>query len=66
MNITLEQLKRLVIKYDMRYGEWPESQYEALSVYEFICEQLGVESEIDKGSFYKEYENLLEKEREHG
>lgn len=67
MNITLEQLKRLVIKYDATFGEYPESIYEGLNFYEFICEQLGVESEINRGPFFNtEYRNLLEKEHEHG
>jgi hypothetical protein len=41
MNISLEELKNLIMKYDLMEGEYPESSYEGLSVYEFICQELG-------------------------
>ena len=43
MNISIEQLKNLIMKYDYDHGEYPESatcsglwpMYEGLSVYEY-------------------------------
>lgn len=61
MKISLEQLKNLIIKYDKYHGEYPEHSYEGLSVYNFICQELGVASDIHNDLFDVEYFNLLEK-----
>ena len=44
MTITIDLLKELIIKYDYERGSYPESEYQGLSVYEFICEQLKIPS----------------------
>ena len=62
MNISIEQLKNLIMKYDWANGEYPESSYEGLSVYEFICQELDIESDINRDLFDVEYHfNLLKK-----
>jgi hypothetical protein len=47
MNISTEQLKRLIMKYDYENGSYPESDYEGLSVYSFICKELGIECDLE-------------------
>jgi len=59
MNITIEQLKNLIMKYDVLNGEYPESMYEGLSVYEFILKELGIPSDIPNDRFNIGYFNLL-------
>ena len=50
------------MKYDWANGEYPESSYEGLSVYEFICQELDIESDINRDLFDVEYHfNLLKK-----
>lgn len=61
MNITIEQLKNLIMKYDVFNGEYPESMYEGLSVYEFILQELGIPSDIPNDRFNIEYFNLMQK-----
>lgn len=61
MNITIEQLKNLIMKYDRHHGEYPEHSYEGLSVYNFICQELDVASDINNDLFDTEYFNLLQK-----
>ena len=61
MNISLEQLKNLIMKYDVFHGEYPESMYEGLSVYEFILQELGILSDIPKGRSNIDYFNLIQK-----
>lgn len=61
MNISLEQLKNLIMKYDLANGEFPESSYEGLSVYQFICKELGISCDINNDLFDVEYFNLLRK-----
>ena len=52
MNISIEQLKKLIMKYDYENGSYPESDYEGLSVYSFICKELGIEYDLkDYDSF---------------
>ena len=58
MNITIEQLKNLIMKYDVLNGEYPEDMYEGLSVYEFILQELGIPSDIPSNI---EYFNLIQK-----
>lgn len=31
----LDNLKKLCIEYDLKYGEYPESKYQGLSLYDF-------------------------------
>lgn len=64
MNITVEQLKNLILKYDRTNGEFPASSYEGLSVYQFICQELGIESDIENDLFDVAYYNLLKKTSE--
>jgi hypothetical protein len=59
MNISIEQLKNLIMKYDYDHGEYPESDYEGLSVYEFICHELGIKSDFEYDHFNKKYAKLL-------
>lgn len=59
MNISIEQLKNLIMKYDVSNGEYPESMYEGLSVYEFILQELGIQSDIPNDRFNIGYFNLL-------
>lgn len=54
-NISIEQLKQLIIQYDYCFGRYPESDWEGLSVYSFICEKLGLEEDID----YYPYEKYI-------
>lgn len=61
MNISIEQLKNLIMKYDYDHGEYPESDYEGLSVYEFILQELGIPSDITKDQFNIDYFNLIQK-----
>lgn len=61
MNISIEQLKHLIMKYDLANGEFPASSYEGLSVYQFICKELGIKSDIDNDLFDVSYFNLLRK-----
>lgn len=44
MNISIELLKDLTMRYDYERGTYTEHEYEGLCVYEFICEQLQIES----------------------
>lgn len=48
MNIPTEQLKKLIMKYDYDNGCYPESDYEGLSVYSFICKELGIECDLEE------------------
>ncbi len=41
--LSLDQLKELCKKYDKENGNYPESEYEGYSMYEYICEELGLE-----------------------
>lgn len=61
MNISIEQLKNLIMKYDVFNGEYPENMYEGLSVYEFILQELGIPSDIPNDRFNIEYFNLIQK-----
>jgi len=61
MNISLEQLKNLIIKYDIVNGEFPENSYEGLSVYRFICQELDMPCDISNDLFDVKYFNLLKK-----
>ena len=61
MNISIEQLKNLIMKYDVFNGEYPESMYEGLSVYEFILQELAIPSDIPNDRFNVEYFNLMQK-----
>lgn len=47
MIIPIEQLKKLIIRYDRANGLYPESDYEGLSVYLFICEELNIEPNLE-------------------
>jgi hypothetical protein len=48
MNISTEQLKELIMKYDYGNGVYPESEYEGLSVYFFVCKELGIECDLEE------------------
>lgn len=48
MNISTEQLKNLIMKYDYDNGCYPESEYEGLSIYSFICKELGIECDLEE------------------
>ena len=61
MNVSIEQLKNLIMKYDVFNGEYPENMYEGLSVYEFILQELGIRSDIPNDRFNIEYFNLIQK-----
>ena len=61
MNISIEQLKNLIMKYDVFNGEYPENMYEGLSVYEFILQELGIQSDMPKDQFNIDYFNLIQK-----
>lgn len=50
MTITIDLLKELIIKYDYERGCYPESEYQGLSVYEFICEQLKIPSGFESSN----------------
>lgn len=64
MNISIEQLKNLIIKYDICNGSYPESEYEGLEVYNFICEELGIKSLLEDCFYPRDrYENLLDEAR---
>jgi hypothetical protein len=39
----LDILQKFVIKYDKQNTSYPESEYEGLSFYSFVCSQLEVE-----------------------
>lgn len=39
----LDILQQFVIKYDKKNTSYPESEYEGLSFYSFVCSQLDVE-----------------------
>lgn len=47
MDISTEQLKSLIIKYDWGNGSYPESEYEGLSVYCFVCKELGIRCDLE-------------------
>lgn len=59
MTISIDLLKELIIKYDYASGRYPESEYEGLSVYEFICEQLKIPSGFENFNTYTEYPKLF-------
>jgi hypothetical protein len=40
----LDILQQFVTKYDKQNRSYPESEYEGLSFYSFVCSQLGVEN----------------------
>jgi hypothetical protein len=40
----LDILQQFVTKYDKQNGSYPENDYEGLSFYSFVCNQLGVEN----------------------
>jgi len=40
----LDILEQFVTKYDKQNGSYPEHDYEGLSFYSFVCDQLGVEN----------------------
>jgi hypothetical protein len=40
----LDILEQFVTKYDKQNGSYPENDYEGLSFYSFVCDQLGVEN----------------------
>ncbi len=61
MNISIEQLKNIIMKYDVINGEYPENMYEGLSVYEFILQELAIPSDIPKDKFNIDYFNLMQK-----
>ena len=61
MNISIEQLKNLIMKYDFLNVEYPENMYEGLSVYEFILQELGIPSDMPKDRFNIDYFNLIQK-----
>lgn len=61
MNVSIEQLKNLIMKYDVFNREYPENMYEGLSVYEFILQELGIPSDIPNDRFNIEYFNLIQK-----
>lgn len=61
MTISIEQLKNLIINYDIANGEFPASSYEGLSIYRFICKELGISCDINNDLFDVEYFNLLKK-----
>lgn len=54
MNISIEQLKELIMKYDYDNGCYPESEYEGLSVYSFVCKELAIECDLE------EYDDTLD------
>lgn len=58
MNISLEQLKDLMVKYDLAYGQYPESRWQGSDVYHFILHELGIEYDI------REYEKFLPKDED--
>lgn len=58
MIITIDLIKELIIKYDYEIGCYPESEYEGLSVYEFICEQLKIPSGFENCN-NTEYANIF-------
>lgn len=60
MNISIEQLKKLIIQYDYCFGRYPESDWEGLNVYCFICGELGLEEDID----YYPYEKYIQLQKE--
>ena len=49
------------MKYDVFNGEYPENMYEGLSVYEFILQELGIQSDMPKDQFNIDYFNLIQK-----
>lgn len=49
------------MKYDYDHVEYPESMYEGLSVYEFILQELGIQSDMPKDRFNIDYFNLIQK-----
>lgn len=61
MNISVEQLKKLIMKYDYDNGSYPESDYEGLSVYYFICKELGIECDLEEYDeiAYQKYAKFL-------
>ena len=40
-NISKDKLKELCIEYDNDRDSYPESEFEGVSVYEYICDKLG-------------------------
>lgn len=47
------------MKYDYDHGEYPESDYEGLSVYEFICYELGIPSDFENDHYNAKYAKLV-------
>jgi hypothetical protein len=66
MNISKEQLKRLIMKYDYENGSYPESDYEGLSVYSFVCKELGIECDLEDYDVFPhpKYANFIRKKFE--
>ena len=64
--ITLEDLYKLLVKYDKIYEEYAESYYEGRSIAIFIDEQLTGESqyryEDDEKELFKSYDNWINQE----
>lgn len=62
MNISIEQLKKLIMKYDYDNGSYPENDYEGLSVYYFICKELGIQcdlQEYNENFAYQKYAKFI-------
>ena len=47
MEIQIEKLKELCINYDDYFGNYPESQFEGVAVFNFICEKLGLKEKLE-------------------
>lgn len=39
--VTIAELRRLLLDYDHTQGQYPENEYEGLSVWRYLCERFG-------------------------
>ena len=58
----LEELKKLVVKYDKTYGSYRENEFEGYEFYAFVCEELNQDFD-PRNELTQEYPELYDRKR---